>query len=184
MVDRLKIDQTAIQTNNRYVLISNVNIPVEYLTVVGDGGGGGGGEVAKRELLERVNQFIRAEYTHTNPVYFEVTATYQLKHRDTNNVRQWLGSFAPRIGPMLFDPEIYSEATFVRKLVNTLDVEQISVKLLHMNGLDSDWVFDKLYSVIIHISSLVPKEYHILYRRNLFHQGRRTTRKVATFDLP
>lgn len=173
MVDRLQVTQTAIKTGNSFVLISNVNIPLEYL---GD----------PQPMIERLNNFIKNEYRNTQPVYYEVTATYQLRHRETNSVRQWLGSFSPRIGPMLFETEIYSEFNFAANLTRTLNVNFICEKLLAANSLESDWVFDQLYSVIVHVSSMVPKEYHVLYRRNLFHGSgtRRSSRKVATFDLP
>lgn len=171
MVDVLKIDQTAIQTGNVYVLISNINIPIEYLT-------------NPLAIANRVDNFIRAEYTNATPIYYEVTGTYQLRNRETNTVRQWLGSFSPRVGPMLFETQVYSENSFVQNVVGGLDVNLICARLLAMNSMDSDWVFDQLYSVIIHVSSLVPKEYHILYRRDLLNHGRKNTRKVATFDLP
>ena len=173
MVDNLKITQTAIKTGNSFILISNINVPLEYLD-------------NPANIVERVKNFIVNEYRHVNPVYYEVTATYQLRHRETNSVRQWLGSFSPRAGPMLFETEIFSENTFVANFTRTIDVNYICEKLLAANSLESDWIFDQLYSVIVHVSSLVPKDYHILYRRNLFHGSgnRRTSRKIATFDLP
>lgn len=173
MVDQLKVTQTAIRTGNSFILISNINIPLEYLDNT-------------QPIIERLKNFITNEYRNTQPVYYEVTATYQLRHRETNSVRQWLGSFSPRIGPMLFEAEIFSEFNFVANLTRTLNVNFICEKLLAANSLDSDWVFDQLYSVIIHVSSMVPKEYHVLYRRNLLHGSgtRRSVRKVANFDLP
>lgn len=175
MVDRLKVDQTAIPIGQRHVLISNINIPLDYLR---------GQELG--DILRRVNDFIDLEYTHNNPVYVEVSATYRLRHSVTNATRQWVGSFAPSMtnGPMILESEVYSRVTFINRMMGLLNVDAICDRLMRgANRLDSEWIFDQLFSIIIHTSSIVPNEYHILYRRHFGH-GKRHSRKVSTFNLP
>ena len=171
MVDNLKVDQTAILSGQNFILISNINIPVQYLD---DG---------LEDVINRVDYFIKKDYTNsTSSIYFEISATYRLKNKETGAERSWLGSFAPRFGPSLLDNTRFDNS-FKPLALRILNKEEVIAKLTTFNNLESDWVFDELFSVIIHVTSIVPKEYPVLYQRNLFH-GKKTTRKVATFQLP
>ena len=126
-MNNLKVDQTAIPVGKNYVLISNINIPKDYLE-----------PDLIQDIIDRVDYFIKRDYLDSrNSIYFEITATYRLRH----------------------------------------------ASLMSARHLESDWVFDELFSVIIHVSSIVFKEYPVLYQRNLFH-GKRRSRKVATLQLP
>lgn len=175
MVDRLKVDQTAIIAGgNRFVLVSNINVPLGHLET----------REATENVLDRIEAFINANYTTVNNVWYEITATYSLRHRESGTVRNWVGSFNPRAGPIIHEATIF-DATFKNVSQRILNLETVCANLLHFNNLESDWVFDSLHSIIFHVSGFVPQDYHILYTRNLLHgTARRRIRQVATFDLP
>jgi len=176
MVDRLKVDQTAIIAGTKYVLVSNINVPLRYLE---------DGSPLKEPLFNRVKQFIDINYGPAqNTVWFEISATYQLVHRESGSTREWVGSFNPRVGPLIHETAVY-DATFLNVLRRICVIEDIIQKLITFNNLESDWVFDSLHSIIIHISGFVPRDFPILYVRNLIHgKKRKTGRQIATFDLP
>lgn len=175
MTHELKVDQTAISFGNRFVLISNINVPLEYLET----------NEIKQATIGRIENFINTNYTTNENVYFEITATYQLQHRETGTRRDWVGSFNPRGAPSLLHNTSIFDLNFKNSLGRVLVIPDVERKLLQFNQIQSDWVFSELYSIIIHVSGIVPSDYHILYMRNLIHGNRRRTgRKNVTFNLP
>lgn len=170
MTDRLKVDQTAIfpsNNNQKTILITNINVPERYLNNLDP-------------ILTRIDNFLKETYATLNTVYFEISATYKLVHRESGAERDWVGSYNPRFGPLLHETSIF-DITFQNTCRRILgNRENIEERLRNFNDLTSEWVFDSLYSIIIHASGFVPRDYHVLYLRNL--QG--PTRKVINYELP
>jgi hypothetical protein len=174
-MDRLKVDQTAIHAGKRYVLVSNINVPSRYFEA---------GSQNRDAIINRIDQFIRTNYTTNFSVWFEISATYQLRHRESGSTRSWVGSFNPRAGPLIHETATFDD-NFINVMRRVCVLEDVIQKLVHFNNLESDWVFDELNSIIVHVSGFVPNDYFILYMRNLSHGNkRRTGRQIATFDLP
>ena len=171
-MNNLKVDQTAIPVGKNYVLISNINIPKDYLE-----------PDLIQDIIDRVDYFIKRDYLDSrNSIYFEITATYRLRHATAGTTKMWVGSFSPKFGPSILENTVFDN-TFKTIVARLLTLENVVASLMSARHLESDWVFDELFSVIIHVSSIVFKEYPVLYQRNLFH-GKRRSRKVATLQLP
>lgn len=171
MVERLKVDQTIIDAGNKFILISNINIPKRFIN-----------RPDQNETFSRIENFINETYSTLDTIWFEISATYQLVHRESGTPRDWVGSFNPRFGPLLHETCIF-DANFKNILNRILILPEVEQKLLQFNNVASDWVFDTLYSIIIHISGFIPKDFPIVYMRGLLSNHGKG-RRVATYDLP
>ena len=176
-VDVLKVDQTAIPTDNsNYILISNINIPQNYLDNL-------------QPILERVRQFIQNEYYIGASIEYQFTATYTLRHTETGELRHWVGSFFPsgnnRASLSNFRQFGFD---FIPHALNCLQRQNI-INNLQWQGLNSKWVFDRLESIIVNVQAIVPIHYHVLRHRQLLGGAnaaaqRRHRRNHVTFHLP
>ena len=171
MVDRLKVDQTIIDAGVKFILISNINIPKVYIN-----------RADQDEIFTRIENFIDSTYSTLETIWFEISATYLLVHRESGAPREWVGSFNPRFGPIIHETTIY-DVNFKNILNRVIVLPELEQKLLQFNNIASDWVFDTLYSIIIHVSGFIPKDYPVVYRRGLLNNNGRG-RRVATYDLP
>lgn len=190
-VHSLKVDCTAL-TNERhgnfrndtggerqqqYLLVENINIPVAIVY----------SPVEYTLALERTRTFLVEEYTNETvllPVYFQVTATYNLVHKVTGATRVWTGSFFPHgntpssLTPFTrFDPD-----TFVNFVQRHTSRQRIEDTLKNVK-VDSQWEFESLVSIIVNAQANVLSSHPVLINRNLLHHGRRK-RVHRTFGLP
>ena len=169
----LKVDQTAFEYNYNYILVSNINIPTRYLS-----------ELANNGILPRIESFIIQDYGQGLDIYYQVTATYTLKHARNQTIKHWSGSFSP-LGNVLNTIQ-----EFQRYTNDTIDIlpivcNQNSVEgILRTSNVDTEWKFDTLISVVINIQSAVPQEHNTLTRRNLIPDDGNRKRVHVTFPLP
>ncbi len=179
-IHSLKVDCTALpnDTRNRsqYLIVQNVNIPegmvydpIEFPTV-----------------LQRVQDYLTAEFSRPQliPVYFQITAAYNLVHKTTGATRLWTGSFFPRGNSVAsltsfvkFVPE-----EFVHYVTRLTSRELIEDKFTWTDQ-DSSWQFDGLVSIIINTQANVSPTFPILTERGLIQHGRRKRAHVS-FLLP
>lgn len=167
----LKVDQTAIASGNIAILVSNINIPISEFQNLDN-------------VVERVRNFILTDYISVETVLFQVCATYQLKHVETGEIRQWTGSFNPKGNQLntlcnfqLFSPQ------FKTQVINACSDENIQRKL-NFYHVETSWVFYQTTSIIISVQSVVNLHHPTILRKSLFsrHHGHKGT--IQTFYLP
>jgi len=171
-VQDLKVDQTAFSVDLQTLFVTNVNIPDRYLDNV-------------EPVLQRVYNFINAEYLRVDNIQYKLTATYLLKNKDTQEIRQWAGSFMPS-KENLSHIHDFTRLTFdfVNVVTPLCDRNSISVRLA-LHNVDTKWEFEKLTSIVINFQAQVSNDFTVLSRRNLTltrRHGRR--RNHASFPLP
>lgn len=168
----LKVDQTLIPSENQGIFITNVNIPESEINNIDN-------------VLARIVNLITTDYFNIANVQFQVCATYELRNTATGDVRQWTGSFNPRGNQsnalsqfQLFSPN------FSQSVLNAISPENVYRKLRFFH-VETNWVFQRLTSVIISFQSEIDLNHPTLFRRSLLLQrnGRRN-RSITTFLLP
>lgn len=171
----LKVDQTLLQFDQRYLLVSNVNIPLAEFAQIDT-------------VLTRVQQFIAQDYSGIplNSLQYQVCATYQLRHSVTGEIRHWSGSFNPR-GNRLnilshFQP--YQLGTFRAVVTHACTPGNVYNRLRFFH-VATDWVFNGITSAIVSLQARVPVDHPTITRRQLLlrRHGRRN-RVHVTFYLP
>ncbi len=164
MSDSLKVDQAiGIVNNERYLLLTNVNIPEEYLQI----------DILP-QVLSRIQNLITRMYLSFD-VEYEISATYDLLIGETGQTRRWTGSFVPRLEfiPCIKNCSTFNEQTFVRENTLILINRQGIIQKLTGPGITSGFKFFNLQSVIFNIQGIVPKYHPPVLRVNLTFDNRR-----------
>jgi hypothetical protein len=165
MSNTLKVIQTSLESlEGRYILVNNINVPADML-----------GDLS---INTRIENFIRQEYPTDNKIEFEISASYELVHKDTQESRIWTGSFNPRLDFQIFPKQDYKQPTFQLYMQTYFKRSVIFERLLSFSN-DTKWVIHQLISAILVVQSeIFPGETR---RRTRYHGGKR---RVQTFDLP
>jgi hypothetical protein len=173
-VQQLKVSQTALPLREHFILVSNINIPQEYLIQDFDA------------ILTRTHRFIVQEYTNIPNVQFQVCATYTLQNRTNGQIRTWTGSFNPRgnIHNTLnqfqpFGPNFFAT---VRQACSEDNIYQ-KLRIFHA---DTNWVFEQLVSIYINVQGVTHLHHPTISKRSLANCRRhgKTRRINAEFYLP
>lgn len=172
-VHNLKVDQTVLTSDESFIFISNINIPVDYL-------------VEQREnIIQRAFNFIQGDYQTCPVVQYQVTCTYELRNTVDNSIRQWTGSFSPRnnlVGSLT--PFEYFDASFNEKVTRATDIDFIHQKLRFTN-VTTNYVFERLTSIIVNVQAAVGAHFTTLIHRNLvYNRNGRHFRNHITIPLP
>lgn len=165
----IKTHQTVLEGYSRYIFVTNIDVPSEFFR--------------EALLLERIFDFVRREYLPGLVVYFEVTATYTLLHRDTGESRKWVGSFSPQQGYTLTPHLTFPDSFFpvVRPLLNLRTLTRQLDQLIP----NTVWVVDEVKSLVLNFSSYVPRTYPVLINKGLLTQhGNRTHRSIHASFVP
>lgn len=168
----LKVDQTLIPSDNRAILVTNINIPESELVNIDN-------------VLNRVSDLIVLDYYNIHRVLFQVSATYELRNTATGDIRQWTGSFNPR-GNQSSALGQFTQFTpaFKQEVTEAITPENIYNKLRFYH-VETSWVFHKLTSIIISVQSEINLAHPTLLRRNLLtRRNGQTTRSICSFLLP
>lgn len=173
-VHQLKVNQTALPIANNFLLVSNINIPEEYI------------HEDFEAILTRTHRFIVEDYTNIPNVQFQVCATYQLVNRVTGATRTWTGSFNPR-GNILnslnqFQPFGGNFSQLVGQACSQDNIYQ-HLKIFHV---DTNWVFDRLSSIYITVQGIAPLHHPTIQRKSLAtcKKHGKTRRSAVEFYLP
>lgn len=173
-VHQLKVNQTALPLSNHYLLVSNINIPANYLYNNFD------------EILNRVQQFIVQDYTNIPNIQFQVCATYELVNRINGQTRSWTGSFNPRGNVLnslnqfqVFGPNF---SVTVREACSEDNIYQ-KLRLFHM---DTNWVFQQLTSIYITVQGIAEAHHPTILQKSLAtcKKHGKTRRSAVDFYLP
>ena len=171
-IQELKVDQTVVTVNPvESVFITNINIPLSDLDNI-------------RPILERVYAFLVRDYLGAPLVKYQLTATYNLVHRESGALRHWKGSFLPREdNNSTIDSYHILGRNFVERLTPLCNPVSIFEKLVE-NGAETGWQFHSLTGVVINVQALVELEFHTLLLRNLKTVRHGRKRAHITFPLP
>lgn len=172
-VHHLKVDQTVLTSDETRIFISNINIPISYFEQIDS-------------VVQRAYVFLQQEYDSCPVVQYQVTATYELRNTVDNSIRQWSGSFNPRNNIQgSLTPFEYFDASFIPKVTATTD-PAFFLQQLRVKNISTNFVFERLTSIIINVQAAVPKHFPTLVRRNLLYNGTnyRHYRNHITFYLP
>lgn len=172
-VHDLKVDQTIFSSEESFIFVTNINIPVNYL------------ETNSEQVIQRVYNFINNEYANVPVVQYQVTATYELRNTVDNSIRQWTGSFSPRNNAFgSLTPFEYFDQSFVRRVHAASDLNFIQQKLTFAN-VATNYVFERLTSIIINVQAAVNAQFPTLIRRNLLYtRNGRHYRNHQSYALP
>jgi hypothetical protein len=168
----LKVDQTLLQHDNRYLLVSNINIPAAYFPQLD-------------HVLDRAQQFLAENYNGIVSIYYQVCATYNLRNTATGEIRHWNGSFNPKGNRYnsLCDFQEYGRGTFKTQVTQACQEDNIYNRLRFFH-LETEWVFDKITSVIISAQSKIDLLHPTIERRQLLnYRNGRASRVHVTFLL-
>lgn len=167
-----KVDQTAISVNiDETLFISNINIPEHYLDNI-------------RPVLERVFAFIQRDYIGIPLIRYNLSATYELVHKETGALRYWTGSFMPKEENLsTIDRFRILGPNFIERLLPLCNQNNI-VQKLSLHGVQTVWQFQSLVSIVITVEAIVARNYHTLLLRDLLTRRNGRTRKHITFPLP
>ena len=144
--DKFKLDGLIVRDNPRsFVFMVNFNVPFRHLNQGID------------SKLETIKTCVEGEFVvviATGDLYFSISATYNLEHKETGEVRLWQGSFQPRNNRnlLLSDYKQYSPDSFLALVKESIDPGKIAQHLTWA-GLDSKWTFSELKSVIVSFQS-------------------------------
>lgn len=166
--------QTVLENHPSYIFVTNVNVPSATF-----------GEPAR--ILQRIADLVNRDYDADLTVYFEVSATYTLVHRETGETRRWVGSFSPQQTYTL-TPNLHFSESFFEVVEPLLDLRTLVAQLGRLIP-DTEWSVDEVNSLVVHVSSQVPRNYRVLVRKGLLAgdgaaTGTAYKAKVKSFDLP
>lgn len=172
-VHDLKVDQTVFSSEDSFIFVTNINIPVQELVN------------EPEQVIQRAYNFISTDYHNVPVVQYQVTATYELRNTVDNSIRQWTGSFSPRNNSYgSLTPFEYFNPTFIPRVRAASDLNYIRQKLTFVN-VSTNYVFERLTSIIINVQASVNANFNTLIQRNLLYvRNGRHFRNQHTFPLP
>lgn len=169
----LKVDQTLLQQNDTYLLVSNINIPISEFENL-------------EQVLDRVKQFIAQDYNNVQNIFYQVCATYNLRNTDTGEIRHWSGSFNPKGNRLNVLRQFcqYSVQTFAQQV--SLACQPANVySCLQFFHVETVWVFHELTSAIISVQAqIAPTHYTVEHKGLLNRRYGKLQRVHLTFHLP
>jgi hypothetical protein len=164
----LKVDATFLldESKRSGVYVCNINIPVRFFD--------------DESVRQRVHSFIQKEFIGVF-VTFQISGSYYLKHKRTNEEKFWAGSFFPR-GNLVPGriAELFTEYTRYNLEVQLLRLREIADSWRYSGGLDTEWTFHLVNSAIITLNARLPLQHQSL----VFRGFNATTRKNVCFELP
>lgn len=170
-IQDLKVDQTVLASDNSGILVSNINIPEREF-------------VNLEAVIARVNAFIISEYGSLGVIHFQVCATYELKHIETGDIRQWTGSFNPRGNQYNTLCQFQEFSPRFSAIVRQSCSDENVYRRLRFYHVQTNWVFHRLTSFIISVQSRVPLNHPSLLQHQHGRGRRQRGRSHRSFYLP
>lgn len=171
-IQDLKVDQTVLSSDDRSILVTNINIPEHEL-------------VNLDNILDRVRTLVSTDYINTPNIQYQVCATYELRNTATGDIRQWTGSFNPSGNQAnTLNQFEYFAPNFKQVVLNACSQNNIYQKLRFYH-VQTNWVFHRLTSVIIAVQAVVPHNHPTLLKRSLLlRRNGNNLRAIQSFLLP
>lgn len=157
------------EENDSAILLYNVSVPAEIIR----------DPIRRRNVLERVGDFLAYDFGPDAQISYQITATYYLINTIDQTLRLWSGSFFTRENNpnLVQDFRRFNAQTFVEQAF--AGTENVEAKV-QWRGLDTNWQFDSLQTVVISAQCKVGQNSAVLRRRNL----RAKKNKTTSFALP
>ena len=174
-----KVDITSLdiegQNNRVFLVCLNFNIPEDKQADPEQFQG----------LLSDISDFLRLHFLPHHQVTFQVTASYYLKNRNTDEERLWTGSFFPGNRVSLSGPyfQIFNPQTFSTKL-QRYTLPQNVLQNLAWNHLDTEWNFQGVASFIVNCQVSVGNDHEFLTAFDLHSNRRRRGRRHVILMHP
>lgn len=161
------------------ILLLNFNLPSEIV------------EDRQTELPHRLREIANFLDQNFGPadIYYQLSASYWLQHRVSQNRRRWVGSFFARdtsaasiTGAIFLH---FNKNTFVPQGLHSLALPNI-VSSLTVNFADSAWHFAELIAVIVNCQLVVPVTHPFVVHHGLMsvqRRQRRARRHVTLFPF-
>ena len=150
----LKVDSTSFELDPKNcIIIYNINIPQLYTQDRGE----------LTNVLERIKIVLLRDFGNLS-IFYQICASYILKHSETGQTKTWTGSFYARDNKVgtIADFQQFEPTTFVRHSLDQLvDIDE----KLRANGFNTKWKFSQLLSVIFNIECRVPASNPIIVNR-------------------
>lgn len=146
---RFKVNRLYVGSYPRKLLIANFNIPMSVLNITNI-------ETIYRRIL--LDFDLPEDY-----IYFNISATYVLKHRDTQEEKLFLGSFHSRGMSMSTLSRFRSldSVNFVPFVSGKVIDEDFTHKL-KLAGQSTVWELDRILSIIISVQGVIKTNHHAL----------------------
>lgn len=168
----LKVDQTFIPSESQGILVTNINIPEGDL-------------VNLENVLDRIRDLIVSDYFSIENIQYQICATYELRNTATGDVRQWTGSFNPRGNQSNALSQFQQFGVNFNDSVRDAIAPENIYRKLRFYHVETNWVFQKLNSIVISFQSEISLAHPTLMRRSLLVQRNgRKHRSVCSFLLP
>ena len=174
-----KVDITSLDiegdVNEPILVCLNFNIPEDKQADPGQ----------FQDLLSDISDFLTLHFLPQNQVTFQVTASYYLKNRNTEEERLWTGSFFPGNRASLSGPyfQVFSPQTFSAKL-QQYTLPQNVLQNLVWNHLDTEWNFLGIASFIVNCQVSVTNNHEFLRTFDLHSNRRRRQRRHIILMYP
>ena len=177
-----KLDVTTLDAGEHemYMLMLNFNIPKSVVEE--------DQPFSLEEATEDVALFVDNQFL-LEPVFYQVTASYYLRHRQSGDERLFTGSFCPKAnhttslsGPVF---RLLRGATFSQEVRQFTTPQNILDCLDWPEDDESDWSFLSLASVILNCQVKLSWHNRFIRRHNLLSaRGNRHGRRHVTLPHP
>ena len=136
-------------------------------------------------LVSDISEFLALHFLPDNRVTFQVTASYYLKNRNTEEERLWTGSFFPgnRVSLSGLYFQIFNSQNFFQKLVGYTAQANV-LGSLSWTHLTTEWYFLSIASFIVNCQVTVNYNHEFLRTFNLHSSRRRRQRRHVTLVHP
>jgi hypothetical protein len=170
----LKVDITAVKGNSRdprYLVLCNISVPAFMVY----------NSESRREALVQIRNLIDRDF-RDNRVVYQLTGSYTLRKPNSDDVRDWTGSFFAHLNSpaQITDFQTFDSQHFVQFAGGAM--QDVDTKLTYTLAVDTEWVFDSLLAVIINVQSKVDPRDPLLRRRNLISAT--SKKNHVTFLVP
>ena len=171
----LKVDQTLLHYGGRFLLITNINIPADYLT-----------DQHLAGVLARTRRLILHDYRGINhqDIHYQVCASYDLRNSETGELRHWSGSFNPKGNRLniLCDFQTFVEDTFETEVARACHPNNVYNKLRFFHT-QTTWVFDSLSSAIVCVQARISPNHPTVENKGLLDTRNGHHRRVHITSL-
>lgn len=175
----LRVDCTALYNVSRqnYLIIINVTYPLHIVT----------DEAAFRIGLIKTANYLTTTFGQTPSIRYQVNASFYLRHRESNDLRLFTGSFFLQgnkylslSGPVFIN---FDATTFPDSVLRTANLDHAKT-ILTWNDSDSIWAFHNIHAIIVSFQLSKAKDHPFLMLHHL-HAPRRSQRRRrhVTFNL-
>lgn len=144
---RFKVHRLYIGSHPRKLLIANYNIPLTVL---------------HQDSIQTVERRIQTDFDLPQDfIYFNISATYVLKHRETQDEKFFGGSFHAR-GMKISELSAFrslDSVDFIPFVLQKTNLENITQKL-KVAGHNTVWELDRVLSVVVSVQGIITPNHH------------------------